>query len=49
LAPRVNVIPVIGKSDTLTPKELRDFKARVSDRQVHKLAFKFEIDFIRAH
>ena len=49
LAPRVNVIPVIGKSDTLTPKELRDFKARVSDRQVHKMTFKIEIDFIRAH
>lgn len=30
LAPRVNVIPVIGKSDTLTPSELRDFKKRVS-------------------
>jgi hypothetical protein len=30
LAPRVNVIPVIGKSDTLTPKELREFKKRVS-------------------
>jgi hypothetical protein len=30
LAPRVNVIPVIGKSDTLTPKELREFKKRAS-------------------
>jgi hypothetical protein len=30
LAPRVNVIPVIGKSDTLTMAELRDFKQRVS-------------------
>lgn len=30
LAPRVNVIPVIGKSDTLTVTELRDFKQRVS-------------------
>jgi len=30
LSPRVNVIPVIGKSDTLTPSELVAFKARVS-------------------
>ena len=30
LSPRVNVIPVIGKSDTMTPTELRDFKKRVS-------------------
>lgn len=29
LSPRVNVIPVIGKSDSLTPKELRAFKKRV--------------------
>lgn len=29
LSPRVNVIPVIGKSDTLTMSELRDFKQRV--------------------
>ncbi len=32
LSPRVNVIPVIGKSDTMTPTELRDFKKRVSVR-----------------
>lgn len=30
LSPRINVIPVIGKSDTLTPSELADFKKRVS-------------------
>lgn len=30
LSPRVNVIPVIGKSDTMTPTELRMFKKRVS-------------------
>jgi len=30
LSPRINVIPVIGKSDTLTPSELSDFKKRVS-------------------
>ena len=29
LSPRVNVIPVIGKSDTLTPSELVAFKKRV--------------------
>jgi cell division control protein 11 len=29
LSPRVNVIPVIGKADSLTPKELRAFKQRV--------------------
>ena len=30
LSPRVNVIPVIGKADALTPSELRGFKKRVS-------------------
>jgi septin family protein len=30
LSPRVNVIPVIGKADTLTPSELKAFKKRVS-------------------
>ena len=30
LSPRVNVIPVVGKADTLTPTELRQFKKRVS-------------------
>lgn len=29
LSPRVNVIPVIGKADSLTPRELRAFKKRV--------------------
>lgn len=29
LSPRVNVIPVIGKADSLTPTELKAFKARV--------------------
>jgi cell division control protein 11 len=29
LSPRVNVIPVIGKADSLTPSELKAFKARV--------------------
>lgn len=29
LSPRVNVIPVIGRADSLTPQELRDFKKRV--------------------
>ncbi|GAA6000681.1 septin family protein [Rhodotorula paludigena] len=31
LSPRVNVIPVIGKSDTLTPGELQAFKRRVME------------------
>lgn len=31
LSPRVNVIPVIGKSDTLTMSELRDFKHRIME------------------
>jgi hypothetical protein len=30
LSPKVNVIPVIGKADSLTPTELRAFKKRVS-------------------
>ena len=30
LSPRVNVIPVIGKADSLTPSELRGFKKRVN-------------------
>lgn len=30
LSPRVNVIPVIGKADSLTPSELKAFKKRVS-------------------
>lgn len=29
LSPRVNVIPVIGRADSFTPQELRDFKKRV--------------------
>lgn len=32
LSPRVNVIPVIGKADTLTPSELKAFKKRVSEQ-----------------
>jgi cell division control protein 11 len=31
LSPRVNVIPVIGKADTLTPSELSAFKKRVME------------------
>jgi cell division control protein 11 len=30
LSPRVNVIPVVGKADSLTPSELRGFKKRVN-------------------
>ncbi|GAA5921988.1 hypothetical protein JCM3775_003451 [Rhodotorula graminis] len=35
LSPRVNVIPVIGKSDTLTPSELQGFKRRVMEDIEH--------------
>jgi cell division control protein 11 len=35
LSPRVNVIPVIGKADSLTPSELRGFKKRVSAYLTH--------------
>ena len=35
LAPRVNVIPVIGKSDSLTPSELQAFKRRVMEDIEH--------------
>ncbi|KAI0670070.1 GTP binding protein [Trametes maxima] len=31
LSPRVNVIPVIGKADSLTPTELRGFKKRIME------------------
>ncbi|CAA7261790.1 unnamed protein product [Cyclocybe aegerita] len=31
LSPRVNVIPVIGKADSLTPKELKAFKKRIME------------------
>ncbi|WRT68393.1 uncharacterized protein IL334_005369 [Kwoniella shivajii] len=31
LSPRVNVIPVIGKSDSMTPTELRAFKKRIME------------------
>ncbi|KAL1919614.1 uncharacterized protein VTP21DRAFT_1545 [Calcarisporiella thermophila] len=31
LSPRVNVIPVIGKADTFTPSELKEFKKRVME------------------
>ena len=35
LAPGVNVIPVIGKSDSLTPSELQAFKRRVMEDIEH--------------
>lgn len=35
LAARVNIIPVVGKSDTLTPSELRAFKKRVMEDIEH--------------
>ncbi|KAF9573145.1 hypothetical protein EC968_008994 [Mortierella alpina] len=35
LSPRINVIPVIGKSDTMTPSELAEFKKRVMEDIAH--------------
>ncbi|KAI8583541.1 hypothetical protein K450DRAFT_221655 [Umbelopsis ramanniana AG] len=35
LSPRVNVIPVIGRADSLTPQELRDFKRRIMEDIEH--------------
>jgi len=35
LSPRVNVIPVIGKADSLTPNELGEFKKRIMDDISH--------------
>jgi cell division control protein 11 len=35
LSPRVNVIPVIGKADSLTPSELKGFKKRVMEDIEH--------------
>ncbi|CAE6463499.1 unnamed protein product [Rhizoctonia solani] len=35
LSPRVNVIPVIGKADSLTPAELKGFKKRVMEDIEH--------------
>ena len=37
LSPRVNVIPVVGKADSLTPSELRGFKKRVGDIELWSL------------
>lgn len=39
LSPRVNVIPVIGKADSLTPSELRGFKKRVRFPVFHLLVY----------
>ncbi|KAG2180474.1 hypothetical protein INT44_003478, partial [Umbelopsis vinacea] len=35
LSPRVNVIPVIGRADSLTPQELTDFKKRIMEDIEH--------------
>ncbi|KIY44536.1 GTP binding protein [Fistulina hepatica ATCC 64428] len=35
LSPRVNVIPVIGKADSLTPSELKGFKKRIIEDIAH--------------
>lgn len=49
LSPRVNVIPVVGRADSLTPQELKDFKRRVSEFKkkafIDKLVWKLTIYF----
>ncbi|KAI1309513.1 hypothetical protein EDD11_004099 [Mortierella claussenii] len=35
LSPRINVIPVIGKADTMTPNELAEFKKRIMEDIEH--------------
>ena len=42
LSPRVNVIPVIGKADSLTPLELKSFKKRVSISSMYFLSINFK-------
>ncbi|KAI8921531.1 Septin-type guanine nucleotide-binding (G) domain-containing protein [Entophlyctis helioformis] len=46
LSPRVNVIPVIGKSDTMTPRELADFKKKIMEDLAfyHIPVYDFPID-----
>ncbi|KAF7306691.1 hypothetical protein MIND_00460800 [Mycena indigotica] len=46
LSPRVNVIPVIGKADTLTPSELKGFKKRIMEDIEHydMLVYNFPYD-----
>ena len=39
LSPRVNVIPVIDKADSLTPSELRGFKKRVGRNRIRIMVF----------
>ena len=41
LSPRVNVIPVIGKADSLTPSELKGFKKRA---RTHRCIFRRHFD-----
>lgn len=47
LSPRVNVIPVIGKADSLTPSELKAFKKRVSSNfcRVHVVDVPIRADY----
>lgn len=40
---KVNIVPVIGKADTLTPSELSVMKTRVSSRQILRVFFIFKI------
>ena len=47
LSPRVNVIPVIGKADSLTPSELRGFKKRASVRS--NVSYSYQLIFCSDH
>lgn len=50
LSPRVNVIPVVGRADSLTPQELKDFKRRVRNHIKSKTTYlltKVELDYGR--
>ncbi|KAL7747621.1 hypothetical protein RI367_007062 [Sorochytrium milnesiophthora] len=46
LCTRVNIIPVVAKSDTMTPRELQDFKRRImEDLQFYSISYyNFPID-----
>ena len=45
LSPRVNVIPVIGKADSLTPLELKSFKKRVRSTYNFHLTLLILVDY----
>ncbi|KAI7882275.1 Septin [Lichtheimia hyalospora FSU 10163] len=44
LSPRVNVIPVVGRADSLTPQELKDFKRRANIEHYNIPIYNFPYD-----